>query len=214
MKDDFYKDIEHKRSQEETAQSKKKTKNKEKYDNAKKEEPTMKRSAKYKEKETTNNQSNQFSDKFKKYLNKENLNKGKAFFAGKFATYNKQLNNELKVTKEKLNELRKKPQNQNNTSAEDHQEDEDSSKKGLIPMIIGGIIIVPITIILAFLIISNFWPSNDGMELATEENDAEESQKDRKSTRLNSSHVAISYAVFCLKKKIILHAHHRQTIIL
>src|SRR5439155_27088651 len=27
------------------------------------------------------------------------------------------------------------------------------------------------------------------------------SDKDRKSTRLNSSHVAISYAVFCLKKK-------------
>src|SRR5699024_12744757 len=27
--------------------------------------------------------------------------------------------------------------------------------------------------------------------------------KDRKSTRLNSSHVSISYAVFCLKKKII-----------
>src|SRR5690625_6844226 len=28
-----------------------------------------------------------------------------------------------------------------------------------------------------------------------------EKAKDRKSTRLNSSHVAISYAVFCLKKK-------------
>src|SRR5690625_5270391 len=27
-------------------------------------------------------------------------------------------------------------------------------------------------------------------------------REDRKSTRLNSSHVAISYAVFCLKKKI------------
>src|SRR5207249_10882160 len=27
-------------------------------------------------------------------------------------------------------------------------------------------------------------------------------RKDRKSTRLNSSHVSISYAVFCLKKKI------------
>src|SRR5438067_824865 len=27
------------------------------------------------------------------------------------------------------------------------------------------------------------------------------SQEDRKSTRLNSSHVSISYAVFCLKKK-------------
>src|SRR5437870_6192512 len=26
-------------------------------------------------------------------------------------------------------------------------------------------------------------------------------ERDRKSTRLNSSHVAISYAVFCLKKK-------------
>src|SRR5690625_3409403 len=28
-----------------------------------------------------------------------------------------------------------------------------------------------------------------------------EPERDRKSTRLNSSHVAISYAVFCLKKK-------------
>src|SRR5690625_5657210 len=37
---------------------------------------------------------------------------------------------------------------------------------------------------------------------------------DRKSTRLNSSHVAISYAVFCLKKKdidIILHVCDRVT---
>src|SRR5690606_40270550 len=32
---------------------------------------------------------------------------------------------------------------------------------------------------------------------------------DRKSTRLNSSHVKISYAVFCLKKKIIAAAPHR-----
>src|SRR5690625_6332542 len=32
-------------------------------------------------------------------------------------------------------------------------------------------------------------------------NQATRSTKDRKSTRLNSSHVAISYAVFCLKKK-------------
>src|SRR5690554_7109740 len=29
----------------------------------------------------------------------------------------------------------------------------------------------------------------------------EENKEDRKSTRLNSSHVRISYAVFCLKKK-------------
>src|SRR5690606_40109810 len=31
--------------------------------------------------------------------------------------------------------------------------------------------------------------------------DAETGKQDRKSTRLNSSHVKISYAVFCLKKK-------------
>src|SRR5690625_7099162 len=31
---------------------------------------------------------------------------------------------------------------------------------------------------------------------------------DRKSTRLNSSHVAISYAVFCLKKKKHKHQHY------
>src|SRR5207253_3992167 len=30
-------------------------------------------------------------------------------------------------------------------------------------------------------------------------------RRDRKSTRLNSSHVAISYAVFCLKKKSSMH---------
>src|SRR2546426_2213673 len=32
---------------------------------------------------------------------------------------------------------------------------------------------------------------------------------DRKSTRLNSSHLVISYAVFCLKKK--RNKHHRET---
>src|SRR5690242_21578170 len=37
--------------------------------------------------------------------------------------------------------------------------------------------------------------------------------KDRKSTRLNSSHMSISYAVFCLKKKkqtILVRAKHHQ----
>src|SRR5690625_5337582 len=34
-----------------------------------------------------------------------------------------------------------------------------------------------------------------------EKNSVQDDLKDRKSTRLNSSHVAISYAVFCLKKK-------------
>src|SRR5256885_3802964 len=35
--------------------------------------------------------------------------------------------------------------------------------------------------------------------------DADHLSLDRKSTRLNSSHLVISYAVFCLKKKITLH---------
>src|SRR5690554_7464600 len=34
---------------------------------------------------------------------------------------------------------------------------------------------------------------------------------DRKSTRLNSSHVRISYAVFCLKKKKMVHLHVTDT---
>src|SRR5690606_39876890 len=42
-----------------------------------------------------------------------------------------------------------------------------------------------------------------GLILATVEyNEIDRSTLDRKSTRLNSSHVKISYAVFCLKKKI------------
>src|SRR5947208_8194600 len=35
-------------------------------------------------------------------------------------------------------------------------------------------------------------------------------RRDRKSTRLNSSHQIISYAVLCLKKKIILEKTHRS----
>src|SRR5437667_6011727 len=37
-------------------------------------------------------------------------------------------------------------------------------------------------------------------------------RRDRKSTRLNSSHITISYAVFCLKKKKIKHELHLQQI--
>src|SRR5437899_4564793 len=37
--------------------------------------------------------------------------------------------------------------------------------------------------------------------------------RDRKSTRLNSSHLGISYAVFCLKKKIDVRFHGRANVI-
>src|SRR5690625_2231836 len=43
--------------------------------------------------------------------------------------------------------------------------------------------------------------SDEDGELLTEITPRVEGPEDRKSTRLNSSHVAISYAVFCLKKK-------------
>src|SRR5699024_12067671 len=41
----------------------------------------------------------------------------------------------------------------------------------------------------------------EGMEVIEEDMEITELDEDRKSTRLNSSHVSISYAVFCLKKK-------------
>src|SRR5690625_6235181 len=42
---------------------------------------------------------------------------------------------------------------------------------------------------------------NQLVMLALDKIEEEMNLEDRKSTRLNSSHVAISYAVFCLKKK-------------
>src|SRR5436190_10161893 len=41
----------------------------------------------------------------------------------------------------------------------------------------------------------------DVIEVAARHGSVEEDRLDRKSTRLNSSHTVISYAVFCLKKK-------------
>src|SRR5690348_17654414 len=43
--------------------------------------------------------------------------------------------------------------------------------------------------------------SNYQLKFLRERVGIEESRTDRKSTRLNSSHPSISYAVFCLKKK-------------
>src|SRR6266508_5136212 len=43
-------------------------------------------------------------------------------------------------------------------------------------------------------------PPHRACRLPTRVPQSQTSQPDRKSTRLNSSHVAISYAVFCLKK--------------
>src|SRR5699024_12340518 len=45
----------------------------------------------------------------------------------------------------------------------------------------------------------SIWVNNSAFALP--KNTSSHAVKDRKSTRLNSSHVSISYAVFCLKKK-------------
>src|SRR5690242_21465683 len=42
---------------------------------------------------------------------------------------------------------------------------------------------------------------SDGVNFISRERDDGRPARDRKSTRLNSSHMSISYAVFCLKKK-------------
>jgi LysM repeat protein len=180
MKDDFYKDIKHKRTQDDAEQSKGKAKNKEKKDKTKedeksREEQSFKRSAKYKE--DAKNASGQFSSKVKEYFNRENLEKGKAFFAGKLSAYNERFSDELKVTREKLDEFRNRPKNQKSAAEGPGGEQEANRNKGLIPLIAAGVILVPLTLFLGFIIISNFWPSNDGMELATDEGDTEETEE-------------------------------------
>lgn len=176
MKDDFYKDIKHKRTQSDAKQPKGKNKEKKdkvKEENKEREEQSLKRSAKYKEQQ--NDAAGQFPGKVKAYFNRENMEKGKAFFAGKLSSYNERFSNELKVTKEKLNEFRNRPKTGKDTAHDPADESGESGRnKGLVPMIVGGVIIVPITLILGFVIISNFWPSNDGMQLATDEGETEE----------------------------------------
>src|SRR5437868_9896299 len=45
------------------------------------------------------------------------------------------------------------------------------------------------------------WPNAQTAVMGAEQAARRTGSADRKSTRLNSSHVSISYAVFCLKKK-------------
>src|ERR1035438_10605962 len=53
-------------------------------------------------------------------------------------------------------------------------------------------------------------PFRHGVRLGTSEDIHRPASPDRKSTRLNSSHLGISYAVFCLKKKKTPHTLHRR----
>src|SRR2546430_7014827 len=59
--------------------------------------------------------------------------------------------------------------------------------------------VVPVGPVTRLVIAANFHRSLAGRDLADRDRGL---RLDRKSTRLNSSHSQISYAVFCLKKKI------------
>lgn len=183
MKDNFYKEIEHKRAQEskEKAASKKETK---KDGKAEKEEPSLSRSAKYKEreekerlkeKEKEDKKESEFVAGAKKIFSKENVDKSKAFLAGKFSSYKSRVGSELNTTKEKINDMRSQKSESRGTE-ETPKKEKQEGKRSLLPMIIGGVILVPVTVILFVLIASNFWPENNGMDIAGEnaENETEE----------------------------------------
>src|SRR5690625_6051347 len=57
------------------------------------------------------------------------------------------------------------------------------------------------TVKLAVIYYSTYGTNHSMATIAAEAGREAGAEVDRKSTRLNSSHVAISYAVFCLKKK-------------
>ncbi|CEA00164.1 Elastin-binding protein EbpS [Jeotgalicoccus saudimassiliensis] len=176
MKDDFYKDIKHKRAQDE--KSSKTSAGNKKSDNEPKE--TLSRSARHKSKDAGDSKQpdkkvppkkqqqkeNNFTDKLKGYFTAENAAKGKALFAGTLASYQQRIKNELKISKEKLGSITaakgtvKRPQK--NSGDKD-------KKKRMLPWVFGVLILLPITILLAFLIFSNFWPSlNDEIQTANE----------------------------------------------
>src|SRR5690349_22704184 len=58
-----------------------------------------------------------------------------------------------------------------------------------------------LTLLLALLVAAQVAADDGEIEQQKQDRDRHGGDQDRKSTRLNSSHVEISYAVFCLKKK-------------
>lgn len=160
MKDDFYKDVEHKRA----SQAKKEKSDKKQSSTAGGEDTnSLSRAERHRPKDrdghkaTPGDRFKAWRGKFTGYINRENLDKGKAFFAGRLSSYNRRFKDEIKVSKEKLSELR--PQ-KNRADADGNGERRRDRR--LVPAIIAGVLVLPLTIILGVLIISNFWPSGNG----------------------------------------------------
>src|SRR5699024_11513390 len=71
----------------------------------------------------------------------------------------------------------------------------------IIPCTIGGIMMMQGSLSVGTLFMMVDLAMNFITPVVTLFNEFNQVKSDRKSTRLNSSHVSISYAVFCLKKK-------------
>lgn len=198
MKDDFYKDMNHKRAQDEKSS---KTDSQNKKSQPKKRE-TLSRSARHKPKETPDSKvttkqhtkaksksssnpnaksktnvkqqkqqpdENNITNKLKGYFSAENAAKGKAFFAGKFSTYQNRIKDELKMSKEKLGSI-----GTAKTAGAKKENNADGASKRKLPWVLSLIVLIPITVLFAFLIFSNFWPSLDDEIQVADENTAEE----------------------------------------
>src|SRR5690625_5423470 len=81
-----------------------------------------------------------------------------------------------------------------------HKYDVNGTVKSTMPLNYGGSVIDNFSLTFKDGKVVDF-EAEQGKETLKHLLDTDEGAKDRKSTRLNSSHVAISYAVFCLKKK-------------
>ncbi|WP_020008355.1 LysM peptidoglycan-binding domain-containing protein [Salinicoccus albus] len=196
MKDDFYKDLEHKRAQKETDDAHEN--NSDKSENSTEDkEPVMTRAARHRPKqEKKEKQNKEKTTPFKNigqrvtgYVNKEKLGRAKAFFAGRLSAYRNRLKEELNVSKTKLSEIRNRQTNDDNTAevSQDSTDANGGKKKNIVPIIIGGIIILPITIMLFAMITSNFWPSDTGTEGQIAGGGDEESTSEEAASEENTS---------------------------
>ncbi|MCG1009078.1 LysM peptidoglycan-binding domain-containing protein [Salinicoccus sp. ID82-1] len=173
MKDDFYKDIEHKRASKEEKDKKTRQQSEEQktpdrnFSRAERHRPKEK--DKGRPKSQQNERLKAWRQKIDENVNKEKLEKGKALFAGKLSAYSRRVKDELKVSKEKLSEVRPARKQAEKT-------DDDGGRRGFAPTLIAGILILPVTIILGVLIISNFWPTEDPGAMVAD--NAEESNEE------------------------------------
>ncbi len=200
MKDDFYKDLNQKRAQDEADKKTSKCQN----DDNKADAPLsrgsrLKNKDNDKKKDEKNEHNNSLTEKVKGYFSPEKNQARKAYFVGQFNNYQNRIKKEIKISKEKLSSKPKEEEkkktslaaaattnkkNQTNKTEKKKESNQDTgstTSRGKLPWVLGLIVLIPLTVLLAFLIFSNFWPSlDDEIELASEEANTEESVEENK----------------------------------